>query len=341
MSVMAQTIVKYSVLYYGVARLARVFGNLFRESNEFTETLNFTAVVFGNLYDKTVAYAQKVQDLMGIDMSEWLDANATFMQIATGFGIAADKAQLMSVNLTQLAYDLSSLRNTTIKDAINATSSAITGQTKPLLRYGISVHKATLEETALAHGITKRVSLMNNAEKAMLRYIQIFEASGNAKLDLNRTINTPANALRILNSQFIQLKRALGGLVSVFAIRLIPYVQAFIKLATEGGNRLAKMFGFEIPKIDYSGITDLFSDTEEEVQDTESAVKSLKRQLMGFDELNIMSSQKSDSTGGLGAGAETTPFDIELPSYVDDFLKGLDKNLDPYIEKNKENCKNC
>ena len=336
MSVMTQTIAKYSVLYYGVARLARVFGDLFRASNEFTETLNFTAVVFGDLYDKTVAYAQKVQDLMGIDMGEWLSANATFMQIATGFGIAADKAQLMSVNLTQLAYDLSSLRNTTIKDAINATASAITGQTKPLLRYGISVHKATLEETALAHGITKRVSLMNNAEKAMLRYIQIFEASGNAKLDLNRTINTPANALRILNSQFIQLKRALGGLISVFAVRLIPYVQAFIRLATEGGNRLAKMFGFEIPKIDYSGITDLFSDTEEEVQDTESAVKSLKRQLMGFDELNIMSSQKSDSTGGLGAGAGTTPLDIELPSYIDDFLKGLDKNLDPYIEKIKK-----
>ncbi|MEG0898504.1 MAG: hypothetical protein RSF40_02185 [Oscillospiraceae bacterium] len=333
-SKMTKAISKYSVMFLAVRRLATVFADVFNESNKFIEVLNFTAVVFGDLYGKTVAYAEQVQELMGIDISEWLNANATFMQIATGFGVVADKAQLMSANLTQIVYDLSSLRNTSVKDALNAVSSALTGQTKPLLRYGISVHKATLQETAFQHGITKSVSLMTNAEKVMLRYIQIFEASKNAKGDLNRTISTPANSLRILTAQFTQLKRAIGNIVSVFAVKLIPYVQAFVRLATDGANRLAKMFGFELPKIDYLGIDELFSGTEEDVKGTETAVKSLKKQLMGFDEINMINAPDT-STDVLGDSMGGSPVDLELPSYIDDFLKGLDGNLDPYIEKLK------
>lgn len=331
---MTMTITKYSVMFFAVRKLSTVFADMFNRSNEFIETLNFTAVVFGDLYDETVRYAEQVQKLIGIDISEWLDANATFMQIATGFGVAADKAQLMSVNLTQLSYDLSSLRNTSVEDAIRAVSSALTGQTKPLLRYGISVHKATLQETALQHGITKSVSVMSNAEKAMLRYIQVFEASGGAKGDLNRTINTPANALRILSAQLIQLRRALGNIVSIFAVKLIPYVQAFVRLATEAAQRLANMFGFELPKINYESISELFSGTEEDVKNTESAVKSLKKQLMGFDEINLINAPSDDGSAGADVGG--SPLDLELPSYIDDFLKGLDQNLDPYIEKLKK-----
>jgi hypothetical protein len=50
-------------------------------------------------------YAEKVGELMGIDPSEWMRNQGVFMTLLTGFGVVADKANVMSKNLTQLGYD--------------------------------------------------------------------------------------------------------------------------------------------------------------------------------------------------------------------------------------------
>ena len=72
--------------------------------------------------------------------------------------------------------------------------------------------------------------------------------------DMARTIATPANAVRILTQQFTMLKRAVGNIASVFISKLIPYVQIAVQWLTSLANTIANFFGFELPKIDYSGI---------------------------------------------------------------------------------------
>ena len=46
--------------------------------------------------------------------------------------------------------------------------------------------------------------------------------------DLARTVQTPANAIRILNQQITQLKRALGNLLLPILQQIIPWIQAFV-----------------------------------------------------------------------------------------------------------------
>jgi hypothetical protein len=182
---------------------------------------------------------------------------------------------------------------------------------------------------------------MTQAEKSMLRYNYIMEKSIIMQGDMARTLVTPANALRILSAQLTQMKRALGNIISVLVAQFIPYIQAMVEIITDAANALAKFFGFELPKIDYSGlggnIAGGFEDAEENANGVADAAKKIKKQLMGFDELNILSNPDTDSSSsGTGSGASGGSLNgMEPLGY--DFLKGLDTSkVDEAKEKLKD-----
>ena len=153
-----------------------------------------------------------------------------------------------------------------------------------------------------------------------------------------RTIITPANSLRILNAQLTQMKRALGNIVSVIAVKFIPYVQAMVEIIRDAAQALAELFGFELPEIDYSSLDlggGLFEDAEDDLDGVSDGVKKLKKQLMGFDELNIISNPNTDSGSSGSGGAGGTGLDMSLLEY--DFLKGLKtEKIDEIKEKLKD-----
>ena len=309
-------------LHSRLSKLTDVAASWFKKSNEYVEALNLFNVAMGTGADKAMQYAEKVQNLMGIDIKDWMEYQGGFYQLSAGYGIASEQAENMSKNLTQLAYDLSSLWNTDTATAFQKLQSGMSGQIKGLKQWGINLSVAALRETALAHGITLSTSKMTEAQKATLRYITIMEHTQNAQGDLARTLTTPENALRILNAQFELLKRSLGNVVSVIAVKAIPYVQALAKVATMAANALANLLGFKMPEIDYStvpdtGITDLGNDAE----DTTDKLKKLKKNALGFDELNILSPQ--ESTGG-NSYDPTFGMDLGKYDYEDRFLNGAD-----------------
>ena len=324
---LAKNISKWRTLFGVFQNAADTMGGWFKESNDYIETLNLFNVTMGDAADSAYNYAESVQKLMGIDIEEWMSYQGTFKQLTSGFGVASDSANVMSQNLTQLSYDMASFFNTDVETAFDKLSSAMAGQVKGLRDYGIDVTVASLQEYAFAKGIDKKVRSMTQAEKAMLRYNYIMEKSINMQGDMARTIITPANALRILQAQLTQLKRALGNVVSVLVAKMIPYVQVFVQLMTEAAQKLALFFGFEIQEIDYSGLGGGFADEMEDAEDaldgTSDKLKKIKKQLMGFDELNIINNPDTGSdsgSGGAAAGGGT--LDIKPLEY--DFLSGLD-----------------
>ena len=134
------------------------------------------------------------------------------MTLATGFGVASDKAALMSKNLTQLGYDLSAFFNISVEDAMQKLQSGIAGEIEPLRRLGYYLSQAKLEDIAMSLGINKSVSEMIQAEKSQLRYYAILTQVTKAQGDMARTLVAPANQLRILKAQATQAARALGNI---------------------------------------------------------------------------------------------------------------------------------
>ena len=307
---------------------ANTMADWFNESNEYIETVNLFRVTMGDASAEAQAFAENVSNLMGIDPAEWMQYQGTFKNLTAGFGVASEKANIMSQNLTQLSYDFASFFNTDVETAFDKLSSAMSGQVKGLREFGIDTTVASLQEYALAQGIDASVRSMSQAEKSLLRYNYIMEKSIIMQGDMARTIITPANSLRILNAQFTQMKRALGNIVSVLVTQFIPYVQVMVEVLTDAFNAIAKFFGFNAKdfEADISGIGGSFGfdDAEESLDGVSGKLKKIKKQLMGFDELNIINNPESDSGGSSGASGGGAGLDLKPLEY--DFLAGFDKS---------------
>lgn len=200
---------------------------------------------------------------------------------------------------------------------------------EPLRRLGYSIDVASLKQVAFEHGITQSILTMTQAQKAQLRYIAIMEQSGNALGDMAATVQTPANALRILQQEFTQLSRAVGNLFIPALQRIIPVVRVVVEAITEAIQFLADLLGFELPTIDYSGLDGMqtsIEGVESGLGGAASAAKEFKKQLLGIDELNIIEPQSAGGGGAGGGALGNMDLGLDMPEY--DFLSRLAPDLD-------------
>lgn len=289
------------------------------ESNKYQEDLNLFTVALGQYAAEAQNYAEKVSDVMGIDPAQWLRNQGVFNTLLTGFGDTAERAQLMSQNLTQLGYDISSFFNISIEDAMQKLQSGISGELEPLRRLGYDLSQARLEQTALNLGIKESVANMTQAEKAELRYYAIMTQVTTAQGDMARTLEAPANQLRILQAQFTQAARAIGNIFIPALNAILPYAIAVVQVIREIANALANLAGFKLTEVDYSGVNSAAvgaGSLADNLDDAAGAAKKLKQYTAGFDELNVFA-PNTGSGSGAGAGG-AGGFDFDLPTY--DFL---------------------
>lgn len=289
------------------------------ESNKYQEDLNLFTVALGQYAAEAQNYAEKVSDVMGIDPAQWLRNQGVFNTLLTGFGDTAERAQLMSQNLTQLGYDISSLFNISIEDAMQKLQSGISGELEPLRRLGYDLSQAKLQQTALNLGIKESVANMTQAEKAELRYYAIMTQVTTAQGDMARTLEAPANRLRILQAQLTQAARAIGNIFIPALNAILPYAIAVVQVIREIANALANLAGFKLTEVDYSGVNSAAvgaGSLADNLDDAAGAAEKLKQYTAGFDELNVFA-PNTGSGSGAGAGG-AGGFDFDLPTY--DFL---------------------
>ena len=289
------------------------------ESNKYQEDLNLFTVALGQYAAEAQNYAEKVSDVMGIDPAQWLRNQGVFNTLLTGFGDTAERAQLMSQNLTQLGYDISSFFNISMEDAMQKLQSGISGELEPLRRLGYDLSQARLEQTALNLGIKESVANMTQAEKAELRYYAIMTQVTTAQGDMARTLEAPANQLRILQAQLTQAARAIGNIFIPALNAILPYAIAVVQVIREIANALANLAGFKLTEVDYSGVNSAAvgaGSLADNLDDAAGAAKKLKQYTAGFDELNVFA-PNTGSGSGAGAGG-AGGFDFDLPTY--DFL---------------------
>ena len=334
-------VIKFGAVVYGLRRAFNYAMDAFEASNDYVESLNLAEVAMGNGAKAAVEYAQRVEDLVGIDVSSWVTQIGTFNQQLQGFGIPEATANHMSQQLTQLGYDIRSVFNVKDIDSVmDKLSSGISGQIKGMREYGVELSVAAMQEYALAHGITQSWNSMSQAQKATLRYSKIMESTTRIQHDLARTIVTPANSLRILSSQFGIAQRYMGQIVSVIAARVIPAFQTIVQVVGAAAQAIASFFGFTLP--DISSISSGLGGAAGGAEDLETALggaggkakevaDEVKGLLASWDEINVIQQEASAATsggGGGGAGGAGELGDLwGLGDYSYDFLDGVQSKV--------------
>ena len=334
--------------FNSVKKLGTVlYSDFLTKAIDTSEELNLFNVVFNNiekngkttfseLGKQATKFQNQLNEAFGTNKKETMRYQGLFQAMGESAGLDDKTAALMSENMTKLAYDLASLYNTTeTKAAESLRAGVYAGQTKPLRNYGIDVTQTSYKPLLQELGIEKSVSELTQAEKEILRYISTLRQAKNAMGDFANTIESPANQLKVLRQQFYEMQAAIGNLfIGAFA-KILPYVNAIIMVIKELAKVIASFFGIRMKDYNtgiasYADDLGAYSDGLDGIADSASgasnAIKALKRQTLGFDQINNLTSPVPTSgSGGSGGGGVAGGIDKRLLEALYGYDNGMDK----------------
>lgn len=329
-------LVNFTAFIASCKRIGTTIYGLVNQTSQYIQKMNQFKSIMGDSAKEAQGFIDKAERILGLDPEQMMGSLSSFQTLTRGFGIASDDAYKMSKNLTQLAADMSSFTGESMDLALQRIKSGISGEIEPMRKWGIALDQATLQETAYALGINKRVAEMTRAQKTELAYYQIMHATQYAQGNMARTMLTPANAIRILQTEFKQLGRAIGSVFIPIALKIIPVIRAITQILTELARKLAALFGFKIEDYDFSASTvqDIgasFGDLEDNVNGT---TKALKKMLMPFDELNNVNFDTGGGSGGIGGVGGGS---LGLDTYDYDMFAGASDKMNEKVQEIKDN----
>lgn len=268
---------------------------------------------------------------LGLDVTQMTNYAAGIAQVTNSVGMTGEASVVTSKALSMLAGDMSSFRNLDMSTVMNNFSSGLIGQSRALYKYGIDITNATLATYAHEMGIKKDISAMTQNEKMQLRMIAILDQSKVAWGDLAKTINSPSNQLRLLQNNFKSLSRTIGNMFLPIVAKVLPYVNGLVIAIRRLFEWTASMLGIDLKDVigdSGGGYSDAFDGLEEDadnasnaVDDTTDSVKKLAKQLMGFDELNVITTNKSDKDKDKDGSSAPIDLTSQLSAALADYEK--------------------
>lgn len=331
---LAETITTLSIVRNAVVALTNGVSYFLDSANKYVEDMNLVNVAMGEYADQAKKYASVVYSALGVAPQDFLRAEGTFTTMARGMGIASNEAATMGQQLTQLSYDLASFYNISTDEALEKVRAGLAGEIKPLRELGYDLSEARLKEEALALGIDESVESMTQAEKALLRYRAMLSQVSWAQGDMARTLESPANMLRVFQSNVSNAARSIGTIFLPMVKAIMPAAIAAAKVVATLANMIANLTGgTQLAAVNYGGGTSVsggddsgavlpsgdtggpggsggsdnnptakkYKDVGDAAKDAAENVKELKRQVLGFDEINKFS-EDSVASGSKGSG---------------------------------------
>ena len=277
-------------------------GNLATSSMDFVENMNLFKVAMGDSVEQGQKFVDTMSEMYGLDANSLIRYAGNFYQLSDAINMPTEAASKLSLGLTKATVDIASLFNYDFDEVFNSLSSGMQGMTKAVRKFGMDIRAVTLQTKAMELGIYDDVDAMSEADRQALRYIVMMEQAANANSDFARTIEAPANQLRIFKEQTIALGRAIGNFFLAPLQRALQYINGFVMALRSVISFIGSLAGVVTDfsaNVDLSGASNQVSGLGAAADD---AAKSVKGMLAPFDELNVLS-QSSSSSGGGGLGS--------------------------------------
>ena len=367
-------------IYLGVYGAVRGFKSSLESSMNYIEILNYFNAAFGQVaekadyskfeemgYDSAESYynsfSERAKELtekmsgftmnesgmlesggmksLGIDPTQLMNYQAMFGQMSSSMGVTSENALRLSTVLTEIGADLASVKNMKFEKVWNDMASGLAGMSRTLDKYGANIRNVNLQQKLNELGISANISALNQNDKALLRTIILLDSTRYAWGDLAKTINQPANQLRLLQSNFSNLGRAIGNIFLPIVAKVLPYINMLVQALTRLAEWIVKLLGFE--GFDWGGggggnsTPDILGDIYDNAEDVSGALdkvsesaKKAKAGLRGFDELKTInmpeSNEPDDGAGGAGAGGiDSGLLQGALDSILDEYQAAWDK----------------
>lgn len=268
-------------------------------------------------------------------------------------------------NLLSRGYDTTQIENTltALKDsaAFGRQASYDLGEAVVAATEGLKNENSILVDNA---GVTKNVakmweewakehntttSAMTQAQKIQAEYNGIMKETKFQTGDAAVYTKTFGGQVQMLKASFTSMQIAIGKVVAPIAQLFIPVINSAINAITSLFNKIQlvlKTFGLEMPDVvskassSISNVSSSASSASKEISGTgDSAVKAAKKINKAFgsvDEINVLSSSKSDSTSSagssdVGSSVSITPT-VATDDAVSNAVSGTVEKIKRFIE---------
>lgn len=201
----------------GVAGAAINMGlNAVEAENLFTES-------FGSMAERARAWSEETSDALGLNEFELRRNSATIFAMTNAMGLSKDASFEMATGITKLSNDMASFFNLDPQVAFDKLRAGISGEAEPLKQLGILVTENMIKQTDYAKAILATGRQLTEQEKVQARYQAILQQTSVAQGDLARTLDSPANKLRVMQSRIEETTTKLG-------VALLPALEAILPI---------------------------------------------------------------------------------------------------------------
>lgn len=304
-------------------QLGRWLAESVNQSISYVENLNLFQVATGEAYEESLKFIDSMSELYGMDPSNLMRYAGNFYQLADAISMPDEASAALSLGLTKATNDIASLFNVDIETVFENLSSGMQGMSKAVRKYGMDIRTTTLQQTALALGLTEQVENMSEANRQGLRFITMMQQANNASGDFARTIESPANQLRIFKEQTTQLGRAIGNFLIGPLTTAIAYINGFVMALRMVLQFIGSVIGVVNSFFGGSG-----SNNAEKTLDNvasgvggvggaaKEATKELKKMLAPFDELTLLQEPETDFGAAGGGGGDLSDLGVLDPAIL-------------------------
>lgn len=343
-----------SFKWLGGAIVALGIGKIIKDSimdgMESIESESLFSTSLGALEGQAREWSENLQSSLGLNGYELRKQVGTLYNMTSSMGIASGQAYELSTSLTELANDMASFYNISTEEAFVKLRSGITGEAEPLKALGILVDETTIKQAAYRNGIAKVGAELTQQQKVQARYIAIMEQTKTAQGDMARTIDSPANQLRLLTTQLdlvkINLGQAFMPIAQIVLPMLVNLAKGLVSITSTIGQFMNALFGTSDTGQEdtINQMVGANQDLASSYGDAEKAAKKAQKTLAGFDEINTLNKAESGASNNAGGSVEMPNLGLgknegavnkisdEIKNMVDK-LKAIFKDVEKILKK--------
>ena len=279
--------------------MARYYGKelykMVQYAMDYVETQNLWQVANRNNLQMADEFIQKMNKAYGISEQTLMNYQGIFKNMLSALGGINDEvSSKLSMQLTQMAVDFSSLYNVSIPSAMQKFQAILSGQVRPIRSVsGYDITENTIFDLYQKAGGEKSMRQLNQLEKRLLRISAVFdqmEKTG-ALGDMEKTIESASNQARIMNEQFKETMTWTGQIIlmGMESAGVLKYINAMLITA----KNIMKAIAVDLGYSDKNFLDNMVFSAEE----ASEAVDEIQGKLLSFDKFEALNSKDSNILG--------------------------------------------
>lgn len=294
-------------------------------------------------FESSLADKKTVDALKDFGMNE---ANAKkissqFMILGKQAGLAFWDSYNIALSSMGTVADLASVFGVSYEQASEDWAGIFTGQTEGLLKYGVALSDANMQQYLFAQGINHSWNELSQSEQIIMRYNSAIGQLDKLHEKASLASNTWANQVHLLNQQWAQLLTIIGSKLTQLLLPALQMLNMILGALLNISRLISEVFGgvvytalgFRTLGNDVKNIASGANNAGEGFSNANKEAKELAKTIAGFDQLNIIRQDKEvdlPGSGSTSAGGGIGGIELDDPDTI--VKEGQFENIRKWLE---------